>query len=98
MASVSCIYSLGDPIDYRSMVISVRQGMQMSREELMRRLVTLQYERNDVNFVRNKFRVRGDIVEINLAYMNDMAIRVEFFGDEVDRISEVNALTGERKA
>ena len=60
VASVSCIYSLGDPIDYRSMVISIREGMQMEREELMRRLVTLQYERNDVNFVRNKFRVRGD--------------------------------------
>ena len=97
VASVSCIYSLGDPIDYRSMVISLRPGMQMSREELMRRLVDLQYERNDVNFVRNKFRVRGDIVEINLAYMSDTAIRVEFFGDEIDRISEVAALTGERK-
>ena len=98
VASVSCIYSLGDPIDYRSMVISLRQGMTMSREQLMRRLVDLQYERNDVNFVRNKFRVRGDVVEINLAYANEVAIRVEFFGDEVDRISEVNPLTGERKA
>ena len=97
VASVSCIYSLGDPIDYRSMVISLRPGMQMSREELCRRLVHLQYERNDVNFVRNKFRVRGDIVEIHLAYANDMAIRVEFFGDEIDRISEMNPLTGERK-
>ncbi len=97
VASVSCIYSLGDPIDYRSMVISLRQGMTMSREELMRRLVDLQYERNDVNFTRNKFRVRGDVVEINLAYASDLAIRVEFFGDEVDRISEVNPLTGERK-
>lgn len=94
VASVSCIYSLGDPIDYRSMVISIREGMQMEREELMRRLVTLQYERNDVNFVRNKFRVRGDVVEINLAYASETAIRVEFFGDEVDRISEVNPLTG----
>ena len=98
VASVSCIYSLGDPIDYRSMVISLRQGMTMSREQLMRRLVDLQYERNDVNFVRNKFRVRGDVVEINLAYANEVAIRVEFFGDEIDRISEVNPLTGERKA
>ncbi len=98
VASVSCIYSLGDPIDYRSMVISIRQGMQMSRDELMVRLVQLQYERNDVNFVRNKFRVRGDIVEVNLAYASDVAIRIEFFGDEVDRISEVNPLTGERKA
>lgn len=97
VASVSCIYSLGDPIDYRSMVISLRPGMQISREELCRRLVSLQYERNDVNFVRNKFRVRGDVVEINLAYMSDVAIRVEFFGDEVDRITETNPLTGERK-
>ena len=97
VASVSCIYSLGDPIDYRSMVISLRPGMEMSREQLCRRLVDLQYERNDVNFVRNKFRVHGDIVDINLAYMSDTAIRVEFFGDEVDRISEMNPLTGERK-
>ncbi|WP_102048489.1 excinuclease ABC subunit UvrB [Pygmaiobacter massiliensis] len=97
VASVSCIYSLGSPIDYRSMVISLRQGMMMKRDELMRRLVDLQYERNDINFTRNKFRVHGDIVEINLAYYNDVAIRVEFFGDEIDRISEVNALTGDRK-
>ena len=97
VASVSCIYSLGDPIDYRSMVISLRPGMQMDRDQLCRRLVNLQYERNDVNFVRNKFRVRGDTVEINLAYANDTAIRVEFFGDEIDRISEMNPLTGERK-
>lgn len=72
--------------------------MQLNREDLMRRLVSLQYERNDVNFVRNKFRVRGDVVEINLAYASETAIRVEFFGDEVDRISEVNPLTGEKKA
>ena len=98
VASVSCIYSLGDPIDYRSMVISIREGMQLNREDLMRRLVSLQYERNDVNFVRNKFRVRGDVVEINLAYASETAIRVEFFGDEVDHISEVNPLTGEKKA
>ena len=97
VASVSCIYSLGDPIDYRSMVISLRPGMQLDRDELCRRLVKLQYERNDINFVRNKFRVRGDTVEINLAYASDTAIRVEFFGDEVDRISEMNPLTGERK-
>ncbi len=98
VASVSCIYSLGDPIDYRSMVISLRPGMQMKRDELLSRLVDLQYERNDINFTRNKFRVRGDIVEINLAYADDVAIRVEFFGDEIDRISEVTALTGERRA
>jgi len=97
VASVSCIYSLGDPIDYRSMVISLRPGMKMKREELLARLVALQYERNDINFVRNKFRVRGDIVEINLAYMNDLAIRVEFFGDEIERISEILPLTGERR-
>ena len=96
VASVSCIYSLGDPID--AALDCIREGMQMEREELMRRLVTLQYERNDVNFVRNKFRVRGDVVEINLAYASETAIRVEFFGDEVDRISEVNPLTGEKKA
>ena len=98
VASVSCIYSLGDPIDYRNMVISLRPGMQMKRDELLSRLVDLQYERNDINFTRNKFRVRGDIVEINLAYADDVAIRVEFFGDEIDRISEVTALTGERRA
>ena len=97
VASVSCIYSLGDPIDYRSMVISLRPGMEMSREQLCKRLVSLQYERNDVSFTRNKFRVRGDVVEINLAYMSDLAIRVEFFGDEIDRITETNPLTGERK-
>lgn len=97
VASVSCIYNLGDPIDYRSMVISLRPGMQMERDELCKKLVKLQYERNDVNFIRNKFRVRGDVVEINLAYMQDTAIRIEFFGDEIDRISEINSLTGERK-
>ena len=99
VASVSCIYSLGGPIDYRSMVISYcARECKCPGEELMARLVQLQYERNDLNFVRNKFRVRGDIVEINLAYASDVAIRIEFFGDEVDRISEVNPLTGERKA
>ena len=94
VASVSCIYSLGDPIDYRSMVISLRPGMQMERDELCKKLVTLQYERNDVNFVRNKFRVHGDTVDIYLAYMSELAIRVEFFGDEIDRITEFNPLTG----
>ncbi len=97
VASVSCIYSLGDPIDYRRMIISLRPGMEKSRKELLARLVELQYERNDINFVRNKFRVRGDVVEIFPAYSGDTAIRVEFFGDEIDRISEVNALTGEIK-
>lgn len=98
VASVSCIYSLGDPIDYRSMVISLRTGMNLSREELLGRLVNLQYERNDINFTRNKFRVRGDIVEIHLAYAEGVAVRVEFFGDEIDRICEVNPLTGEKIA
>ena len=98
VASVSCIYSLGSPIDYRSMVISLRVGMEMNRDTLIRRLVDLQYERNDINFVRNKFRVRGDTVEIYPAYSYGNAIRVEFFGDEIDRISEINTLTGELKA
>ena len=97
VASVSCIYSLGDPIDYRSMVISLRPGMQMERDELCKKLVTLQYERNDVNFVRNKFRVHGDTVDIYLAYMSELAIRVEFFGDEIDRITEFNPLTGSKQ-
>ena len=97
VASVSCIYSLGDPIDYRNMVISLRPGMTKNRDELRAKLVELQYERNDINFIRNKFRVRGDVVEIYPAYSNDNVIRVEFFGDEIDRISEVNALTGELK-
>ena len=98
VASVSCIYSLGDPIDYRNMVISLRPGMEKSRDDLVKKLVELQYERNDVNFVRNKFRVRGDVVEIFPAASNDSVIRVEFFGDEIDRISEINPLTGELKA
>ena len=98
VASVSCIYSLGDPIDYRNMVISLRPGMEKSRDELVKKLVELQYERNDINFIRNKFRVRGDVVEIFPASSNDSIIRVEFFGDEIDRISEINPLTGELKA
>ncbi len=97
VASVSCIYSLGSPIDYRTMVISLRPGMEISRDDLLRRLVSIQYERNDVNFIRNKFRVRGDVVEIYPAYSFETAIRVEFFGDEIDRISEINPLTGETK-
>lgn len=95
VASVSCIYSLGSPIDYRNMVISLREGMEKSRDDLLKKLVELQYERNDINFVRNKFRVRGDVVEIYPANSDGKIIRVEFFGDEIDRISEVNALTGE---
>ncbi len=98
VASVSCIYSLGDPIDYRSMVISLRPGMEKSRDELMKKLIEIQYERNDINFIRNKFRVRGDVVEVYPVYSNDTAIRIEFFGDEVDRICEINPLTGEIKS
>ena len=97
VASVSCIYSLGDPIDYREMVISLRQGMEKSRDTLMKELVKLQYERNDMNFIRNKFRVRGDVVEVYPAYSHETAYRIEFFGDEIDRIREINYLTGEIK-
>lgn len=94
VASVSCIYSIGDPVDYKNMVISLRQGMQKDRDELINKLVEIQYERNDINFVRNKFRVRGDTVEIFPAGSSGSAIRVEFFGDEIDRITEINHLTG----
>ena len=94
VASVSCIYSIGNPIDYHNMVISLRQGMQKDRDELIKKLVEIQYERNDINFVRNKFRVRGDTVEIYPAGSSGSAIRVEFFGDEIDRICEINPLTG----
>ncbi len=94
VASVSCIYGLGDPIDYKSMVISLRTGMEKSREELAKKLVEIRYERNDIEFARNTFRVRGDTVEIYPVYWTGRAIRVEFFGDEIDRISEINAVTG----
>ena len=98
VASVSCIYSLGSPIDYKNMVISLRTGMEKGRDELLRKLVDLQYERNDINFIRNKFRVRGDTVEIFPANSQENAVRIEFFGDEIDRISEINTVTGEVKA
>ncbi len=94
VASVSCIYSIGDPVDYQNMVISLRQGMVKERDELIKKLVEIQYERNDINFVRNKFRVRGDTVEIFPAGSTGSAIRVEFFGDEIDRICEIDPLTG----
>ncbi len=94
VASVSCIYSIGDPIDYRNMVISLRSGMEYPRDALIAKLVSIQYERNDINFVRNKFRVRGDTVEIFPAGSSGDAIRVEFFGDEIDRIAQINPLTG----
>lgn len=96
VASVSCIYSLGDPIDYKNMVISLRPGMERERDDLIRKLIEIQYERNDIAFERNRFRVRGDTVEIWPVYTDSYAVRIEFFGDEIDRISEINPLTGER--
>ena len=96
VASVSCIYSLGDPIDYKKMVISLRPGMEVPYESLMKRLTEIQYERNDIAFERNRFRVRGDTIEIWPVYTDSFAYRVEFFGDEIERISEINPLTGER--
>lgn len=95
VASVSCIYSLGDPEEYKNLVIDLRPGMEMSRDQLIRRLISISYDRNDINFVRDNFRVRGDTVEILPASSHDKAIRVEFFGDEIDRISEINIVTGE---
>ena len=97
VASVSCIYSLGDPLEYQDLLVSVRPGMEMTREELLARLVSISYERNDVNFIRGKFRVRGDVVEIYPASAKEEAIRVEFFGDEIDGVSKVNTITGEVK-
>ena len=95
VASVSCIYSLGDPEEYRSMIVSVRKGMEKSRDELISELVSIQYERNDIDFQRDRFRVRGDVVEVFPASHNETAIRIEFFGDEIDRITEINVVTGE---
>lgn len=96
VASVSCIYTLGNPIDYRSMVVSLRPGMKMNRDDLLRKLVEIQYERNDIGFERNRFRVRGDVVEVFPAYSSEKAVRIEFFGDEIEKISEINVVTGER--
>ena len=98
VASVSCIYSLGSPEEYRNMCVSIRQGMEKPRDELIKELVKIRYERNDIAFERNRFRVRGDVVEIFPARSGDTAVRVEYFGDEVDRISEINVVTGEVKA
>ena len=95
VSSVSCIYGLGDPIDYANMVISLRQGKEYPRDQLLRKLVEIRYERNDIAFDRNMFRVRGDTVEIYPVYANGYAIRVEFFGDEIDRISQINPVTGQ---
>ena len=94
VSSVSCIYTLGDPKEYSSMTVSLRPGMNLGRDDLLRRLVEIQYERNDLNFIRNKFRVRGDVVDIYPASNSETAVRVEFFGDEIDRILEFHALTG----
>ena len=95
IASVSCIYGLGSPEEYRELVLSLRVGMEMDRNQLLRKLVDIQYDRNDLNFIRGTFRVRGDVVEIFPASRDEHCIRVEFFGDEIDRIREVDALTGE---
>ena len=94
VSSVSCIYGLGDPIDYKNMVISLRPGMEYDRDDLMHKLTEIRYERNDINFSRNAYRVRGDTLEVYPAYWAGRAIRIEFFGDEIDRISEINATTG----
>lgn len=98
VASVSCIYGLGSPIDYQNMVVSLRPGMERDRDDVIRQLVDLQYTRNDMDFKRGTFRVRGDVLEIFPASSGDCAVRVEFFGDEVDRITEIDTLTGEIKA
>ena len=98
VASVSCIYGLGSPIDYKEMVISLRPGMERDRDDVIRQLITLQYDRNDMDFKRGTFRVRGDVLEIFPVTSQDRAIRVEFFGDEIDRITEIDTLTGEIKA
>ncbi|MBP3337470.1 MAG: excinuclease ABC subunit UvrB [Clostridia bacterium] len=95
VSSVSCIYGLGDPIDYNELVISLRPGMIKKRDDVLKKLIEIQYERNDINFVRGKFRVRGDVLEIYPAGSSEKAVRVEFFGDEIDRISEIDVLTGE---
>ncbi len=95
VASVSCIYGLGDPAEYRSLVLSLRVGMERSRNDVLRALVDIQYERNDINFTRGTFRVRGDVLEIFPASRSEQAVRVEFFGDEIDRITEIDVLTGE---
>lgn len=95
VASVSCIYGLGDPIDYANMTLSIRPGMTKSRNDILKRLVDIQYTRNDINFSRNTFRVRGDVIEVMPAYEYERAYRIELFGDEIDRIAEINVLTGE---
>ena len=95
VSSVSCIYGLGDPEDYENLMLSLRVGMEKDRDEILRKLIDIQYERNDINFVRNKFRVHGDVLEIFPSNNGEHAIRVEFFGDEIEKISEINVVTGE---
>ena len=95
VSSVSCIYGLGEPEDFEKLMISLRPGMTMERDFLLKRLIEIRYERNDVAFERNRFRVRGDTVELYPAYYRDKAVRVEFFGDEIDRISEFNPVNGQ---
>ena len=96
VASVSCIYGLGSPEDYQNMMLPIHQGMQISRDEFLNSIVELQFERNDITFSRGQFRVRGDVVELRPAYLEDTAVRIEFFGDEIDRISEVSAASGSK--
>ena len=98
VASVSCIYGLGSPIDYQEMVISLRPGMEKDRDDVIRKLIEIQYDRNEMDFHRGTFRVRGDVLEIIPAYTENVAYRIEFFGDEVDRITEIDVLTGEIKS
>ena len=95
VSSVSCIYGLGDPEDYQNLMLSLRVGMRKDRDEILKKLIDMQYERNDINFIRNKFRVRGDVLEIFPANSREYAVRVEFFGDEIDKISQINVVTGE---
>src|SRR5699024_4626760 len=95
VSSVSCIYGLGDPIDYENLVVSLRPGMIKDRDDIIKKLVDIQYERNDINFTRGTFRVRGDVLEIFPASSSEQTVRIEFFGDEIDRIVEINYLTGE---
>ena len=95
ISSVSCIYGLGDPVDYRDMVVSLRPGMEKDRDEVLKKLIDMQYTRNEMDFKRGTFRVNGDVVEVIPANYEDRAVRIEFFGDEIDRITEVDVLTGE---
>ena len=97
ISSVSCIYGLGDPVDYKEMVVSLRPGMEKDRDEVLRKLIDMQYTRNEMDFRRGTFRVNGDVLEVIPANYDDLAIRVEFFGDEIDRITEIDVLTGEVK-